>query len=110
MDRGACELVGGDGRLVYNTGNLCIHYYSTAFLEGPCSPEHLPKVYHLAKKVGGVVCDTRSCTLLIILTPLTTPPQSPRTPYPPAPSAPRAPPRRDCGRGRVHAPARATGL
>jgi UDP-N-acetylglucosamine/UDP-N-acetylgalactosamine diphosphorylase len=51
MDRGACELVGGDGRLVYNTGNLCIHYYSTAFLEGPCSPEHLPKVYHLAKKV-----------------------------------------------------------
>lgn len=55
MDRGACEMVGGDGKLVYNTGNLCIHYYSTAFLEGPCSPEHLPKVYHLAKKVGGFV-------------------------------------------------------
>ena len=51
MDKAAAELRGADGQLVYNTGNLCIHYYSVDFLEGPCSPAQLPKVYHLAKKV-----------------------------------------------------------
>ncbi len=34
------------GALVFNAGNLCIHYYSTAFLATECSPERLPKVHH----------------------------------------------------------------
>ena len=51
MDKATAELRGADGQLVYNTGNLCIHYYSVDFLEGPCSPAQLPKVYHLANKV-----------------------------------------------------------
>jgi UDP-N-acetylglucosamine/UDP-N-acetylgalactosamine diphosphorylase len=51
MPREAAERRGADGALEFNTGNLCIHYYSTAFLAGPCSPAQLPKVYHLAKKV-----------------------------------------------------------
>ena len=51
LDKATAELRGADGQLVYNTGNLCIHYYSVDFLEGPCSPAQLPKVYHLAKKV-----------------------------------------------------------
>ena len=51
MDRATAELRGEDGALLFNAGNLCMHYYSTDFLAGPCSPEHLPKVYHLAKKV-----------------------------------------------------------
>ena len=38
------------GDLAFNTGNLCIHYYSTAFLATACAPAALPKVYHLAHK------------------------------------------------------------
>ena len=52
MDKAAAEMRGADGALVYNTGNLCIHYYSVGFLEGPCAPARLPKVYHLARKVS----------------------------------------------------------
>ena len=51
MDKASAELRNADGSLSFNAGNICIHYFSRAFLEGPCSPEQLPKVYHLAKKV-----------------------------------------------------------
>ncbi len=51
MEKDAAERRDDMGKLVFNTGNLCIHYYSTDFLDGPCSPARLPKVYHLAKKV-----------------------------------------------------------
>jgi UDP-N-acetylglucosamine/UDP-N-acetylgalactosamine diphosphorylase len=59
MDAASKELRGADGQLVFGAGNLCIHFYSTAFLAGPCSPEQLPKVYHVAKKVGGCCCSVR---------------------------------------------------
>lgn len=51
MDKAAAELRTESGALVFNTGNLCMQFYSIGFLAGPCSPENLPKVYHLAKKV-----------------------------------------------------------
>ena len=38
------------GELLFNAGNICIHYYSTEFLSNACSPAKLPKVYHLARK------------------------------------------------------------
>lgn len=38
------------GQLMYNTSNICIHYFSTQFLNNSCSPSTLPKVYHIAKK------------------------------------------------------------
>jgi UDP-N-acetylglucosamine/UDP-N-acetylgalactosamine diphosphorylase len=38
------------GELLFNAGNLCIHYYSLNFLMGPAHPDRLPKVYHVAKK------------------------------------------------------------
>jgi UDP-N-acetylglucosamine/UDP-N-acetylgalactosamine diphosphorylase len=51
MDRAAAELRdAATGELAFNAGNICIHWFSTAFLAGPCSPERLPKVYHLARK------------------------------------------------------------
>jgi len=52
MDKATAELraEGGSGELVFNAGNLCIHFYSRAFLESACSPATLPKVYHVAKK------------------------------------------------------------
>lgn len=51
MDRATAELADeATGRLAYNAGNICIHYYSTAFLADKCSPAALPKVYHVAKK------------------------------------------------------------
>lgn len=51
MDRASQEaLDAATGKLKFNAGNLCIHYYSLAFLQGPASPAQLPKVYHLAKK------------------------------------------------------------
>lgn len=51
MDKATAELTDpASGELLFNAGNLCIHYYSRAFLEGAASPAHLPKVYHVAKK------------------------------------------------------------
>jgi UDP-N-acetylglucosamine/UDP-N-acetylgalactosamine diphosphorylase len=51
MDKATAELRNPDtGRLTYDTGNICIHYYSVAFLAHEGSPAHLPKVYHVAKK------------------------------------------------------------
>ncbi len=51
MDKASAELRDpSTGELVFNTGNICIHYFSTAFLAGPCSPASLPKVYHVARK------------------------------------------------------------
>lgn len=38
------------GELLFNAGNLCMHYFSTDFLFGACAPANLPKVYHLARK------------------------------------------------------------
>ena len=38
------------GALRFNAGNLCMHYYSTAFLNDACAPATLPKVYHAARK------------------------------------------------------------
>jgi len=51
MDRAAAELRDAQsGELVFNAGNICIHYYSVDFLADQCSPERLPKIYHLARK------------------------------------------------------------
>lgn len=51
LDKASAELVDpATGALTYNAGNICIHYYSTAFLADKCSPAALPKVYHVAKK------------------------------------------------------------
>jgi UDP-N-acetylglucosamine/UDP-N-acetylgalactosamine diphosphorylase len=51
MDKASAEAVDpATGALLYNAGNICIHYYSRAFLEGPASPSRLPKVYHVARK------------------------------------------------------------
>jgi UDP-N-acetylglucosamine/UDP-N-acetylgalactosamine diphosphorylase len=51
MDKASAELRDTTtNELVYNAGNICIHYYSTDFLEKECSPAGLPKVYHFAKK------------------------------------------------------------
>jgi UDP-N-acetylglucosamine/UDP-N-acetylgalactosamine diphosphorylase len=51
MDRAAAERRdAATGELAFNAGNICIHFFSTAFLAGPCAPERLPKVYHLARK------------------------------------------------------------
>ena len=50
MDAHSAELRAPSGELVFNAGNLCIHYYSTAFLDSACAPAALPKVYHLAAK------------------------------------------------------------
>ena len=51
MDKASAELVDvTTNELVYNAGNICIHYYSIDFLEKECSPAGLPKVYHFAKK------------------------------------------------------------
>lgn len=65
MDKEAAERRDDTGALVFNAGNICIHYYSTDFLDGPCSPAHLPKVYHLAKKVrsraGGGEGEVSTC-------------------------------------------------
>jgi UDP-N-acetylglucosamine/UDP-N-acetylgalactosamine diphosphorylase len=45
MDKATAELRDpASGELVFNAGNLCIHYYSTAFLATECSPAGLPKV------------------------------------------------------------------
>lgn len=51
MDKATAELVdAATGELAFNAGNICIHFYSVDFLERECSPEALPKVYHVAKK------------------------------------------------------------
>lgn len=51
MDKATAELRDPlTHELVYNAGNLCIHYYNTEFLATHCSPESLPKVYHVARK------------------------------------------------------------
>lgn len=51
MDKASAEMRDeSTGELAYNAGNICIHYYSTAFLRDSCSPATLPKVYHVAKK------------------------------------------------------------
>jgi UDP-N-acetylglucosamine/UDP-N-acetylgalactosamine diphosphorylase len=51
MDAATAELRdAATGELAFNAGNICIHYYSTSFLETECSPAALPKVYHMAKK------------------------------------------------------------
>ena len=51
MDKASAELRDeSTNELVYNAGNICIHYYSIDFLEKECSPAGLPKVYHFAKK------------------------------------------------------------
>ena len=42
------------GALVFNAGNLCMHYFSTDFLATACAPDRLPKVYHLARKAIAV--------------------------------------------------------
>jgi len=44
------EAVNEDGSLRLSTGSICIHFYSFQFLSTTCSPESLPKVYHVAKK------------------------------------------------------------
>lgn len=38
------------GELLFSAGNICIHAYSRAFLEGPASPARLPREYHIARK------------------------------------------------------------
>lgn len=38
------------GKLLYNEANLCMHYYSLDFLMNQCSPDNLPRTYHIAKK------------------------------------------------------------
>ena len=51
MDKATAELRDErSGALAFNAGNVCIHYYSTHFLETRCSPSALPKVYHVARK------------------------------------------------------------
>lgn len=50
LDKATAELRTPSGELMYNTGNLCIHYYSTDFLMTSAAPATLPKIYHLAKK------------------------------------------------------------
>jgi UDP-N-acetylglucosamine/UDP-N-acetylgalactosamine diphosphorylase len=93
MDRATAELRGEDGALVFNAGNLCMHYYSTEFLAGPCSPEQLPKVYHLAKKVcaqcGDLNNEARALPLLSHAPPLARRPITRSFPWR---TRPRAPP------------------
>jgi UDP-N-acetylglucosamine/UDP-N-acetylgalactosamine diphosphorylase len=50
LDKASAEAVDAAGELLYNAGNICIHYYSTDFLAHKCSPASLPKVYHVARK------------------------------------------------------------
>jgi UDP-N-acetylglucosamine/UDP-N-acetylgalactosamine diphosphorylase len=51
MDKHSAELRDPDTHeLVFNAGNICIHYFSVDFLANKCSPSTLPKIYHLAKK------------------------------------------------------------
>ena len=38
LDKATAELRLPDGELVYNAGNICIHYYSVPFLAEKCSP------------------------------------------------------------------------
>jgi len=38
------------GELAFNAGNICMHFYSTPFLQTACAPAALPKVYHVARK------------------------------------------------------------
>ena len=44
------EETNADGSLRFSAGNLCIHFYTMAFLASKASPATLPKVYHLANK------------------------------------------------------------
>ena len=39
-----------DGSLTFSAGNICIHFYTLNFLKTKCSPEALPKEYHIARK------------------------------------------------------------
>ncbi len=50
MPKEACERINPDSSLVFSAGNVCIHFYSRNFLETTCSPDNLPKVYHIAVK------------------------------------------------------------
>lgn len=44
------ELRDESGELTYGAGNVCIHFYTTDFLREKCSPDALPRDYHLARK------------------------------------------------------------
>jgi UDP-N-acetylglucosamine/UDP-N-acetylgalactosamine diphosphorylase len=50
MPDAAKEETDAQGALCFSAGNLCIHYYSMAFLGGKASPAQLPKAYHVARK------------------------------------------------------------
>jgi len=50
MPDSAKEATNADGSLRFSAGNLCIHYYSMAFLGSKATPAALPKVYHVARK------------------------------------------------------------
>ncbi len=50
MSQYQTKKINKDGSLMFNTGNICIHYYSLDFLSTTCSPNKLSKVYHLANK------------------------------------------------------------
>ena len=47
-----------DGRLVYNAGNICNHFYTTDFLRRVCDQHDSNLPYHVARKkiptVGGI--------------------------------------------------------
>jgi UDP-N-acetylglucosamine/UDP-N-acetylgalactosamine diphosphorylase len=51
------------GELLFNAGNLCIHYYSVDFLAKHCSPDTLPKVYHVAMKSIPIVDPATGSTM-----------------------------------------------
>lgn len=50
MDKATAEMRDDKGQLLFNAGNICIHYYSLGFLQTACHPDRLPRVYHLARK------------------------------------------------------------
>ena len=44
------ELRSSDGRLTYNAGNICNHFFTTDFLEKSVLPKEKELTHHVAKK------------------------------------------------------------